>query len=204
MGRTLADSADRIIRLFDIIHEKETQTQGGLASLSAATEAAASTLTTGIQSVVEQAEAELDKYFPAGTKMLFRGAAPSGWKKLTDHTDYALRLTSGDTGSDAGRFSFSVRFTTGSGTTNDQISWGVNNSTLSVGQLASHSHGQYRSLVSYSEREGQWHKEGDWRGDNVGWRGSNEAHGHGTWNTAHGHQIWMNVNFVDFILCEKG
>lgn len=203
MGRTLTDSANRITRLFDIVHDKGTQTQDGLASLSAAIEASASTLTTGIQPVVEQAKADLDKYFPAGTKMLFRGAAPSGWKKLTNYTDYALRLTSGDTGSDAGRFSFSVRFTAGSGTTNDQIAWGVNDSTLSVGQLASHSHGQYRSRATGAVYTNQWHQDGGWWGDNVGWTGSNWGHGHGTWNTAHGHNIDLNVNYVDVVLCER-
>lgn len=124
MTRTLVDNAERITRLIGIIYNRAEQTKRGLASFSADLAAAANTLTTSIQPVVEKAQADLEKYFPAGTKMLFRGAAPSSWKKLTDHADYALRLTSGDTGSDAGRFSFSVRFAAGGSTTNDQISWG--------------------------------------------------------------------------------
>ena len=203
MTRTLVDNAERITRLIGIIYNKAEQTKRGLASFSADLAAAASTLTTSIQPVVEQAKADLDKYFPSSTKMLFRRTSPPGWKKLTDHTDYALRLTSGDTGSDAGRFSFSVRFAAGGSTTNDQISWGVNESTLSVGQLAGHSHGAYRALGCGSAYTNRWHQSGSWWGDNVGWTGSNWGHGHGTWNTAHGHSLDLNVNYVDVVLCER-
>ena len=203
MVRTLADNAERITKHIGIIYDKEEQTKTGLTSFADALEDAANTLTTSIQPVVAQAQADLEKYFPAGIKMLFRGSAPSGWKKLADHTDYALRLTSGDTGSDAGRFGFSVRFAAGGTTTNDQISWGVNASTLSVGQLAGHSHGVYRALYCGWVYTNRWHQSGSWWGDNVGWTGSNWGHGHGTWNTAHGHSLDLNVNYVDVVLCER-
>lgn len=203
MVRTLADNAGKITRLVGIIYAQEEQTKRSLASFSADLAAVASTLTTSIQPVVEQAKADLDKYFPSGTKMLFRRTSPSGWRKLTDHTDYALRLTSGDTGSDAGRFSFSVRFAAGGSTTNNQISWGVNESTLSVGQLASHSHGVYRALFCGWVYTNRWHQSGSWWGNNTGWTGSNWGHGHGTWNTAHGHSLDLNVNYVDVVLCER-
>lgn len=204
MVKTLADNAGKITRLIGIIYDKAEQTKRGLASFPADLAAAASTLRTmNIQSVVGQAKADLEKYFPAGTKMLFRGAAPSSWKKLTDHADYALRLTSGDTGSNAGRFSFSVRFAAGGSTTNDQISWGVNASTLSVGQLAGHSHGANRTFKQESTISSAWDQNGSWRGNNVGWTGGNASHGHGTWNTAHGHSLDLNVNYVDVVLCER-
>ena len=90
MVRTLADNAGRITRLVGIIYDKEEQTKISLASFSADLAAAASTLTTSIQPVVEQAKADLDKYFPSSTKMLFRRTSPPGWKKLTDHTDGRL------------------------------------------------------------------------------------------------------------------
>lgn len=203
MVRTLADNAERITRTIGIIYDKVEQTKAGLASVTAEIDTAASTLTTSIQPVVAQAKADLEKYFPAGTKMLFRGSAPSSWKKLADHTDYALRLTSGDTGSYADRFVFSVRFATGGTTTNDQISWGVNASTLSVGQLASHSHGAYRNRTLDNTLQDSWHQDGSWWGNNTGWTGSNWGHGHGTWNTAHGHSLDLNVNYVDVVLCER-
>ncbi|MBP3734785.1 MAG: hypothetical protein J6I57_07460 [Desulfovibrio sp.] len=203
MTRTLVDNAGKITRLFGIIYDKEEQTKTGLTSFADALEGAANTLTTLIQPIVAQAKADLEKYFPAGIKMLFRGSAPSGWKKLADHTDYALRLTSGDTGSDAGRFSFSVRFAAGGSTTNDQISWGVNASTLSVGQLAGHSHGVYKSAPTRIIQANNWYQSGSWWGNNVGWTGSNLGHGHGTWNTAHGHSLDLNVNYVDVVLCER-
>ncbi len=203
MVRTLADNAGKITRLFGIIYDKEEQTKTGLTSFADALEGAANTLTTLIQPIVAQAKADLDKYFPSGTKMLFRRTSPSGWRKLTDHTDYALRLTSGDTGSDAGRFSFSVRFAAGGSTTNDQISWGVNASTLSVGQLAGHSHGVYKSAPTRIIQANNWYQSGSWWGNNVGWTGSNLGHGHGTWNTAHGHSLDLNVNYVDVVLCER-
>ena len=204
MVRTLADNAGKITRLFGIIYDKEEQTKTGLTSFADALEGAANTLTTLIQPIVAQAKADLDKYFPSGTKMLFRRTSPSGWRKLTDHTDYALRLTSGDTGSDAGRFSFSVRFAAGGSTTNDQISWGVNASTLSVGQLAGHSHDvKIGSMGSSVDSEVVVFASGSGTANAVGWRGANEAHGHGCWNTAHGHSVDFHVNFVDVILCEK-
>lgn len=202
MVRTLADNAGKITRLFSIIYDKEDQTQKSLAAFSAELEAAASTLTTSVKPVIEQAQADLEKYFPAGTKMLFRGTSPSGWKKLADHTDYALRLTSGDTGSYDGR-GFAGRFAAGGWTTDTSISWGVNNATLSEGQLAGHSHGAYRALGCGTVYTNRWHQNGGWWGNNVGWTGSNWGHGHGTWNTAHHHNIDINVNYVDVVLCER-
>lgn len=202
MVRTLADNAGKIIRLFGIIYDKEEQTKKSLAAFSAELEAAATTLTTSVKPIVEQVQADLEKYFPAGTKMLFRGTSPSGWNKLADHTDYALRLTSGDTGSYDGR-GFAGRFAAGGWTTTDQISWGVNASTLSVDQLASHSHGVYRALSCGWAYTNRWHQNGSWWGNNVGWTGGNASHGHGTWNTAHRHNLDINVNYVDVVLCER-
>ena len=202
MVRTLVDNASKITRLFSIIYSKEEQTKKSLAAFTSALDAAASTLTTSVKPVVEQAQADLEKYFPAGTKMLFRGTSPSGWKKLADHTDYALRLTSGDTGSYDGR-GFAGRFAAGGWTTDTSISWGVNNATLSEGQLAGHSHGAYRALRCGTVYTNRWHQNGSWWGNNVGWTGSNWGHGHGTWNTAHRHNLDINVNYVDVVLCER-
>lgn len=202
MVRTLVDNANRITRLFGIIYDKEEQTQKSLAAFISALDSAATTLTTSVKPVVEQAQADLEKYFPAGTKMLFRGTSPSGWKKLADHTDYALRLISGDPGSYAGS-AFADRFQAGGWTTDTSISWGVNNTTLSVGQLASHSHGVYKSAPSVLIVHNNWYQSGSWWGNNTGWTGSNWGHGHGTWNTAHHHNIDINVNYADVVLCER-
>ena len=205
MVRTLVDNANRITRLFGIIYDKEEQTQKSLAAFISALDSAATTLTTSVKPVVEQAQADLEKYFPAGIQMLFQqSAAPSGWKKLTDHTDCALRLTSEGTGSRTDGLAFSACFASGRGLSTTQISMGVNASTLSVGQLASHSHDvKIGTVGNYPSSPQNLLSAGSGTGNATGWRGSNESHGHGCWNTAHGHSVDFHVNFVDVILCEK-
>jgi hypothetical protein len=68
--------------------------------------------------------------FVAGTQMLFQqSSAPTGWTKLTNHNDKALRIVSGTAGS-----SGSVPFSTLFSRTN------TDNYTLTTGLMPSHGH----------------------------------------------------------------
>ncbi len=210
----LSDNATKVSDLFDILLALSLENRKGIVDVRMTSEQVLTGAQADLMPAIESAQADLDKYFPSGIQMLFQqSAAPSGWKKLTNYTDCALRLTGEGTGSRTDGMAFSFCFAAARGTTTTQISMGVNGSTLSVGQLASHSHDV--KIWSYGKAFNPFDDDdsstsqtilgsGSGTSNATGWRGSNEAHGHGTWNTAHGHQIWMNVNFVDFILCEKG
>ena len=206
---TLEDSADRIAGLADLLYGYALKDWEDYQSMKADVSTTLDSIQTTMAPAVEKLRNGISQYFPAGVRMLFNGAAPSGWKKVTTYDDCALRLTSGDVTTRTNGLAFSACFAATRGTTTTQISMGVNGSTLSVGQLAGHSHSV--AVVNSPTRSnyvtgngfgkidmglGYW--------DNfVGWRGSNEAHGHGCWNSAHGHSLYMDVSRLDVILCEK-
>lgn len=206
---TLEDSADRIADLADLLYGFALKDWEDYQALKQTASAALDSIQTTMAPAVETLRGGISRFFPSGVRMLFNGAAPSGWKKVTTYDDCALRLTSGDVTTRTNGLAFSACFAATRGTTTTQISMGVNGSTLSVGQLAGHSH-SVASINSPTRSngvtgDGFGHVDmglGYW--DNfVGWRGSNEAHGHGCWNTAHGHSLYMNVSRLDVILCEK-
>ena len=207
--KTLEDSADRIVALADLLYGYALKDWEDYQSLKADVSTTLDSIQTAMAPAVEKLRDGISQYFPAGVRMLFNGAAPSGWKKITTYDDCALRLTSGDVTARTNGLAFSACFASGRGLTTTQISMGVNASTLSVGQLAGHSHsvavGNSPTRSNYVTGNGFGKIDmglGYW--DNfVGWRGSNEAHGHGCWNSAHGHSVDFHVNFVDVILCEK-
>lgn len=207
--KTLEDSADRIVALADLLYGYALKDWEDYQSLKADVSTTLDSIQTAMAPAVEKLRDGISQYFPAGVRMLFNGAAPSGWKKITTYDDCALRLTSGDVTARTNGLAFSACFAASRGTTTTQISMGVNASTLSVGQLAGHSHsvavGNSPTRSNYVTGNGFGKIDmglGYW--DNfVGWRGSNKAHGHGCWNTAHGHSLYMDVSRLDVILCEK-
>lgn len=204
MTRTLVDNADRITDLVDILLSLSLANRKSIVDARMTSESVLAGAQADLMPAIKSAQADLDNFFPAGIQMLFQqSAAPSGWKKLTGYNDCALRLTSEGTGSRTDGMAFSACFASGRGLSTTQISMGVNASTLSVGQLAGHSHGVYKSARSRIIQPNNWYQSGSWWGDNVGWTGSNWGHGHGTWNTAHGHSLDLNVNYVDVVLCER-
>jgi hypothetical protein len=70
--------------------------------------------------------------FAAGTAMLFvQTAAPTGWTKSTTHDNKALRVVSGTAGS-GGSVAFTTAFASG---------LNAGNTTLTVDQIPSHTHG---------------------------------------------------------------
>ena len=205
MTRTLVDNADRITDLVDILLSLSLVNRKSIVDARMTSESVLAGAQADLMPAIKSAQADLDNFFPAGIQMLFQqSAAPSGWKKLTGYNDCALRLTSEGTGSRTDGMAFSACFASGRGLSTTQISMGVNASTLSVGQLAGHSHDvKIGSMGNSVDSEVVVFASGSGTANAVGWRGANEAHGHGCWNTAHGHSVDFHVNFVDVILCEK-
>ena len=73
--------------------------------------------------------------FGSGTKMLFvQSAAPTGWTKLTNHDDKALRVVSGAAGS-GGTKAFSAAFAA-----NKAVSGTVAGRALTLAQIPAHEH----------------------------------------------------------------
>ena len=206
MTKTLQDNADQVTALVDILLALFLENRKTIVDARMTSESVFVSAQADLMPAIKSAKADLEKYFPAGIQMLFQqSAAPSGWKKLVDYNDCALRLTGEGTGSRTDCMAFSACFASGRGLTTTQISMGVNTSTLSVGQLASHSHDVRIGSPSWSlSNTNNTLCSGAGTDNAIGWRGSNEAHGHGCWNTAHGHSVDLHVNFVDVILCEKG
>ena len=206
MAKTLQDNADRVTDHVDILLALSLENRKAIVDARMTSESVLAGAQSELMPAIKSAQADLDKYFPAGIQMLFQqSAAPAGWKKLTGFTDCALCLTGEGTGSRTNGLAFSACFAASRGTTTTQISMGVNGSTLSVGQLAGHSHDvKIGTVGNYPSSPQNLLSSGSGTGNATGWRGSNEAHGHGCWNTAHGHSVDLHVNFVDVILCEKG
>ena len=115
----------------------------------------------GTETIVGVTASASGNPIPSGTKMLFvQTAAPTGWTKDTTHNDKALRVVSG-TASSGGTVDFTTAFasktpagtvsnTTATGTVNisavagtvsTTVSGTVGNTTLTLAQMAAHSHG---------------------------------------------------------------
>lgn len=127
--------------------------------------------------------------FPSGTVMLFQQtAAPPGWVKQVVLNDYALRVTSGSVGVNAG-----LSFTTVFGQT------AVGNTTLSTLQTPPHSHtGDGPGIPAFS---GQPVNSG-------GGSGGQGVNGICTLSTvgggaSHTHSVNLTVAYVDVIIATK-
>ena len=122
--------------------------------------------------------------FATGTKMLFQQtSAPTGWTKDTTHDNKALRVVSGTAGSGG-----SIAFTTAFGSQN------VGNTTLSLAQIPSHTHG----VVGYVSVSG-----GGSFGNPAGSSpivNNTLAAGSGG---SHTHTLDLAVQYVDLIICTK-
>jgi hypothetical protein len=152
---------------------------------------------------------------PAGTIVLFRQSnAPTGWTKdTTNYNEHALRVVTGTAGS-GGSVNFTTAFASqgvsGSvGGTGSTTPGNVSDTTLSVAQLASHSHplniinnfGDRNSSISMTYWESV--------GSATGAIGGNATHTHGSAAHTHtsgvfsGTAINMAVKYVDIILASK-
>ena len=123
---------------------------------------------------------------PSGTTMLFaQASAPTGWTKQTTHNDKSLRVVSGSGGGSGGVQAFSTLF----GRT------AVDGSSLSIAQLAAHSH----SLSGTNNTSGSYggymtNSSSDQFSGGTGSQGSGSTHSHG---------LDLRVQYVDVIICLK-
>lgn len=162
--------------------------------------------------------------FPSGTKMLFQQtAAPTGWTKDTTHNDKALRITSG-TVSTGGSVAFETAFA--SQTPAGSVSVTVNNHTLTLSQIPSHSHFTFNSTrssatISQADLNSTHAPFQQHRGQGSDWAylmanssldadvgkssdsGSSAAHNHGASGTFSGTAINLDVSYVDVIIATK-
>ena len=123
--------------------------------------------------------------FPAGTKMLFaQASAPTGWTKDTTHNDKSLRVVSGTGGGSGGSVAFSTVF----GRT------AVDGSSLSIAQLANHSH---TVGISTTQTSGSaLYKNGSSASSTY----ASSAVGSGS---THTHGIDLRVQYIDVIIASK-
>ena len=86
---------------------------------------------------------------PSGSKVLFyQASAPTGWTKVSDHDNKALRVVSGTGGGSGGSSSFTSVFTSrtpsgsiSGGSVSISISGNTGDTSLTISQLPSHTHG---------------------------------------------------------------
>lgn len=141
--------------------------------------------------------------FPSGTAMLFQQtAAPTGWTKVTNYNNYAVRIVSG-TAATGGSVAFTTAFAsqTVAGTNSGGA---VSASSLSTGQLASHTH-QSTNCTSGVGYQPAYSGHNCYPGYTyTSYTGCNGAHSHGFTNpTFSGTAINLAVQYVDHIIATK-
>ena len=125
---------------------------------------------------------------PSGSAMLFaQAAAPTGWTKQTTHNDKVLRVVSGSGGGSGGSVAFSTVF----GRT------AVDASSLSIAQLAAHSHTETCSTYGGGSSSGWMYAV-----SNAG-NGSSLSHASEGSGSTHSHGLDLRVRYVDVIICLK-
>ena len=141
--------------------------------------------------------------FPAGTKLLFhQAAAPTGWTKQTTVNDAALRVVSGTTGGGTGgSVAFSTLFAAGKTVT---LSGNVGETTLTVAQLASHTHKMRINESSGTTGTSAHAPDGLTSLEKFTYptysTGSSASHTHTLSGKA---TIALNVKYTDVIICAK-
>lgn len=130
----------------------------------------------------------IEAAFPAGTRMLFQqSAAPTGWTKLTDHDNKALRIVSGAAGS-GGSVDFTTAFANGS----------VGNTTLTQAQMPNHTHATH-SLLGYVGSGGNLSI-----GSGINFSDNQSRTSAGTGGGgSHTHSLSLAVKYVDSIIAQK-
>lgn len=142
--------------------------------------------------------------FTSGTIMLFgQTAAPTGWTKLTDQNDKALRVVSGTAGV-GGSLAFSTAM---ANRTVSSVAAGgkVGGYTLSISEMPVHRH----SMTVYDESNPGPYNSG--AVDNspgpltqyTDYEGGSAAHSHPFTGTDHDHAMDMRVRYVDVIRAQK-
>jgi hypothetical protein len=134
--------------------------------------------------------------FPSGTVMLFfQASAPTGFTQVTTQNNKALRVVSGSGGSTGGSVDFTTAFSDKSGSLSGAT---VGGTTLTVAQLASHTHSNAAT------------PRGSVQGDSgsaaapggaTGAAGSNQSHTHSI--TGGSVDFDLEVEFIDVIIASR-
>ena len=135
---------------------------------------------------------------PAGSTMLFfNSAAPTGWTKITNQNNKALRVVSGTGGGVGGSVSFTDAFSAQSGS----LTGSTGDHTLSQAQMPSHTHSgaSSESLKRY-EQQNTYNTTYSVPGT-TGSAGSSGSHSHTI--TSGSFDLDLNVQYIDLILCSK-
>ena len=183
-------------------------TTGAYSALSG-TPSLATVATTGAYSSLSGTPA-IPQAFPSGTKMLFnQTSAPTGWTKLTSHNNKALRVVSGSATS-GGSVNFTTAFSNRS-TNSVATSGTVNDTTLSLAQIPSHSHDFARPTTrgydvgsapqNYNVGRSGLHTYAVAMGTVS--QGGGGSHNHSFSGGAHNHTLDMAVQYVDIIIASK-
>lgn len=178
--------------------------------------------TTGTVALTSQIESS----FPAGTSMLFQQtAAPTGWTKQTTHNDKSLRIVTGSVGT-GGSVAFSTALATPSvtgslaaGNLAGSLSGDIGSTSLSTGQMPSHTHrsSKPQASVSNPQQYGNPSRKAGQVTQNTNSlatssAGSGGSHNHTTGNlavsmsgtpTISSATATINVQYVDFIIANK-
>lgn len=150
---------------------------------------------------------------PSGTIMLFgQSSAPTGWTKLVDHNDKALRVVSGTVGY-GGSVSFSAAMA-GRSVTNTAVSGSIGATTLTTAQMPSHYHissygvndtPRYGSTAGLANARidndaGPYYSTS---GPHTSSAGGGATHNHTFTGDSHNHDLDMAVQYVDVIRAQK-
>lgn len=165
------------------------------------------------QTNVQGALEALGGVIPAGTRMLFQqSTAPTGWTKVTDHNNKALRVVSG-TASHGGSMNFTTAFAQGRTVSSVAAGGSVGNRALSTEMLASHAHAQtihdgsqhvaVNTAGSFNGRATGSENRTSRKRMDTSPSGSGSSHDHPFTPTAHAHTFDFNIAYVDVIIASK-
>lgn len=137
--------------------------------------------------------------------IFFQASAPTGWTKSTTHNDKTLRVVSGDGGGSGGNSTFSSVFPTSLRPVSASVpmTGSTGNTTLTVNQLPSHSHGNDGS-VGLSPGGGDVGAAAGWtrNSPSTGSTGGGQGHNHPWSGTASfSTDIDLRVQYIDVIIC---
>jgi hypothetical protein len=144
--------------------------------------------------------------FEAGTVLIFgQTSAPTGWTKLTDQDNAALRVVSG-TASTGGSVNFTTAFTSQTPSGTVSVSGTAGATTLSTPQIPSHSHSGGISggtRAAFGNPKSSFPSSGPTSTGNTGGGGSHDHPLSISSSTFTGNAINLAVKYVDVIRASK-
>ena len=142
-----------------------------------------------------------DSLIPAGSRIVFyQASAPTGWSKVTNHNNKALRVVSGSGGGSGGNHSFTSTFASKS----------TGNHTITSSQVPAHNH-VYANYF-FAENNGNSGLPQTYAGSRKGNDNDNRpfttnttsSNQSGTTGQSHNHgSIDLRVQYIDVIICSK-